>query len=371
MKHVIFITLFLFCCLQASGQDDYLKLADECFEKGDYECAKKNYTLFQTWDGRDMSAQIQKAEECIRAMILADEYFKEKEYGKAKERYKIVMDKNPKDPYAKKLYDFCEDFAPDNEKQEGLTKAKNLESHFSGNVNFTDTKNGLNIEMIAVQGGTFMMGCTAEQGNDCFDNEKPAHRVTVSDYYIGKYEVTQAQWTAVMGNNPSHIKGDNLPVDLVSWDDVKEFIFKLNNMTGKQYRLPTEAEWEYAARGGNKSQGYKYSGNNNADYVAWFSGNSGMGKRGRTIHAVGTKSPNELDIYDMSGNVHEWCSDWYGNYSSNTQPDPKDDSTGSYRVLRGGSWYYDARYARVSYRYYYAPGSWSNDVGFRLALSSK
>ena len=163
MKNVIFFTLFLFCCLQASGQEDYLKIADECFEKGDYECAKKNYTIFQTWDGRNMSAQIQTADECMRALNLADDYFKEKEYDKAKERYKIVLEKNPKDSYAKRLYDLCEDIAPENENQEELTKTQDVELRFFGNVNYMETSNGLDIEMIAVQGGTFMMGCTAEQ----------------------------------------------------------------------------------------------------------------------------------------------------------------------------------------------------------------
>jgi len=219
------------------------------------------------------------------------------------------------------------------------------------------------IQMIFIEGGTFTMGCTSEQGNDCFNWEKPAHQVTVNGFYIGKYEVTQAQWRAIMGNNSSYFKGDNLPVEVVSWNDIQEFIRKLNAQTGKQYRLPTEAEWEFAARGGNRSQGYKYSGSNTVGNVAWYDGNSGR------THAVGSKSANELGIYDMSGNVWEWCSDWYGDYSSNAQTNPEGPSTGSYRMIRGGSW--NTSPMRVSNRFNSMPGDLCNSLGFRLACSSK
>ncbi len=219
------------------------------------------------------------------------------------------------------------------------------------------------IAMVYVSGGTFTMGATSEQGSDASNNEKPAHSVTLSGYYIGKYEVTQELWNAVMGSNLSYFKGDNLPV-CVSWNDVQEFLRKLNAMTGKNYRLPTEAEWEFAARGGNSSRGYKYSGSNNIDDVAWYNGNSGD----RT-HAVGTKSPNELGIYDMSGNVWEWCQDWYGrSYSSSSQRNPKGPNSGPNRVIRGGGWLYSARNCRVSCRDYYSPNCWCNYLGFRLAL---
>jgi formylglycine-generating enzyme required for sulfatase activity len=229
-----------------------------------------------------------------------------------------------------------------------------------GNVIF---KVSVAISMVFVQGGTFTMGCTSEQGSDCYDDENPAHRVTVSSFNIGKYEVTQAQWKAVMGSNPSNFKGDNLPVERVSWNEVQEFIRKLNAKTGKKYRLPTEAEWEYAARGGNKSKGYKYSGSSNINDVAWFDGNSGS-----TRHTVGTKLPNELGIYDMSGNVYEWCSDWKGDYSASAQQDPTGVSSGSNRVNRGGSWCSGAQFCRVAYRYSYSPGYSSNNLGFRLVL---
>ena len=219
-------------------------------------------------------------------------------------------------------------------------------------------------EMVFVQGGTFMMGATPEQGNDCYDNEKPAHRVTVSDFYIGKCTITQAQWKAVMGNNPSGFRGDDLPVEQVIWNDVQDFIRRLNSLTGKPYRLPTEAEWEFAARGGNSSRGYKYSGSNTLSDVAWHYENSG-----NKTHPVGTKAPNELGIYDMSGNVFEWCSDWDRKYSNTAQINPQGNLSGSHRVSRGGSWHNVAGNTRVSYRYCWNPDGGGNDLGFRLACS--
>lgn len=211
--------------------------------------------------------------------------------------------------------------------------------------NHTFTVNGVQFTMVEVGGGTFTMGATSEQGSDAWDEEKPAHEVTLSDYYIGQTEVTQALWKAVMGSNPSDSKGGNLPVERVSWDDCQVFIQKLNQLTGKQFRLPTEAEWEYAARGGRKSRGYKYAGGNNIDSVAWCDGNSG-----NETHPVATKQANELGIYDMSGNVLEWCSDWCGDYTSSSQSDPQGSSSGSFRVIRGGCYYNFARNCRVSYR---------------------
>ena len=227
----------------------------------------------------------------------------------------------------------------------------------------TFTVNGITFEMIAVKGGTFTMGCTSEQGGDCDSDEKPTHSVTLSDYYIGKFEVTQKLWKAVMRTNPSYFKGDNLPVEDVSWNDALEFIRKLNQKTGQNFRLPTEAEWEYAARGGNKSRGYKYSGSNNIGDVAWCAEYSGS-----KTHPVGTKSPNELGIYDMSGNVWEWCQDWYESYSSGSQTNPTGPSTGSHRVLRGGSWNGTAWICRVSDRDGNNPGDRDFNFGFRLVL---
>jgi formylglycine-generating enzyme required for sulfatase activity len=218
-------------------------------------------------------------------------------------------------------------------------------------------------EMVFVQGGTFWMGCSQEQSGSCDGDEVPLHSVTVSSFHIGKYEVTQAQWKLIMGHNPSEFKGDDLPVEKVSWNDVQKFITRLNAITGKHYRLPTEAEWEYAARGGHQSAGYKYSGSHNLYNVGWFYDNSG----GRT-HAVGTKLPNELGIYDMSGNVWEWCIDRYGSYPASEQHDPMRVDAGSGRVIRGGGWFYYARYCRVANRYNDGSGSRERYLGFRLVL---
>jgi len=220
-------------------------------------------------------------------------------------------------------------------------------------------------EMIFVEGGRFMMGCSG-QGSNCASWEKPAHQVTISSFYIGKYEATQAQWKAIMGNNPSNFRDDNLPVENVSWNEVQKFISKLNALTGKQYRLPTEAEWEFACRGGTHSAQYKYSGSNTVNDVAWHVYNS----EDKT-HAVGTKLPNELGIYDMSGNVYEWCNDWFGDYSSDAQNNPKGTASGTFRVGRGGSWSDFPERSRVSYRIIGMPDDHDNAIGFRLACDSK
>ena len=224
--------------------------------------------------------------------------------------------------------------------------------------------NGVEFKMIKVEGGTFSMGATSEQEYDALSCEKPVHSVTLSDYYIGETEVTQELWEAVMGSNPSYFEGDNQrPVENVSWNDCQKFIKKLNRLTGKEFRLPTEAEWEYAARGGKYSRGYKYSGSNNSDEVAWYDSNSGS-----KTHPVKTKKDNELGLYDMSGNVWEWCNDWWGCYQSNSQTNPTGPSEGESRVLRGGGWCYFDMGVRVSRRDYLTPGYRHIIIGLRLAL---
>ena len=228
----------------------------------------------------------------------------------------------------------------------------------------TITVNGVSFTMIAVEGGTFDMGATSEQGSDAYDREKPVHSVTLSDYSIGETEVTQELWEAVMGSNPSSFSGyPQRPVERVSWNDCQDFITRLNELTGKNFRLPTEAEWEYAARGGNKSQGYKYSGSDNIDDVAWYKSNSSS-----QTHDVKTKAPNELGIYDMSGNVCEWCQDWYGSYSSGSQTNPTGPSSGSSRVGRGGGWGSNAGACRGSYRIINSPDIRNYNYGLRLVL---
>ncbi|MCL2434687.1 MAG: SUMF1/EgtB/PvdO family nonheme iron enzyme [Lentimicrobiaceae bacterium] len=216
------------------------------------------------------------------------------------------------------------------------------------------------IEMIFVEGGTFMMGCT---GEECLSEEVPARQVTLSSYHISKYPVTQKLWKDVMGHNPSHFKGDNLPVEQVGWNDTQDFINKLNQLTGKNYSLPTEAQWEFAARGGNKSEGYVYSGSNDVNLVAWFGNNSNQ----RT-QPVGTKAPNELGIYDMSGNVYEWVNDWFENYKDLSQIDPQGPDYGSSKVARGGGYFSVFWACRATFRVAGAPHQTRDYPGFRLAL---
>ena len=225
-------------------------------------------------------------------------------------------------------------------------------------------KDGISIDMVRVEAGTFTMGATAEMENPSED-EKPPHQVTLTnDYYIGKYEVTQALWQAVIGNNPSHFKNNNLPVENVSWNDCQEFLSKLNIITGKTFRLPTEAEWEYAARGGKKGRGYQYSGSNKLSDVAWYYKNSK-----KNTHPVGLKQANELGIYDMSGNVWEWCQDWYDKYSSSSQINPIGTTSGFCRVFRGGCWNTGDRFCRSSLRYINTPDYRDNILGLRVVLS--
>ncbi|MCF0212394.1 MAG: SUMF1/EgtB/PvdO family nonheme iron enzyme [Bacteroidales bacterium] len=226
----------------------------------------------------------------------------------------------------------------------------------------TFTVNGVSFKMVYVPGGVFAMGGTVEQEADAYPNELPAHSVALSDFCIGETEVTQELWQAVMGSNPSRFSGSSLPVESVSWDDAQTFIAQLNALTGQNFSLPTEAEWEYAARGGNQSQGYRYSGSNTIGNVAWFAGNSSS-----QTHAVKTKAPNELGLYDMSGNVWEWCQDGYGTYSSDAQTNPIV-YPGSYRVCRGGAWSYDDRSCRVSRRNNFAPTSSNYYIGLRLVI---
>ena len=232
---------------------------------------------------------------------------------------------------------------------------------------YIETTAGLNLEMLAIKGGTFQMG---SYDSDASTDEQPVHSVNVKNFYIGKYEVTQDQWSAIMGNNPSYFSGTNLPIEKVSWNDIQIFLKILNKKTGKNYRLPTEAEWEFAAKGGietNRSAYNKnYSGNNKIDVIAWYGDNSGS-----KTHAVGTKQANELGIYDMSGNVWEWCNDWYSSdyYGRSLQNNPQGASSGFSRVLRGGSWRNYESHCRVANRRSYSPDYNSYNLGFRLACS--
>ena len=233
----------------------------------------------------------------------------------------------------------------------------------NGNHISIPVKDGVSIDMVRVEAGTFTMGETVDI-KDSYDFVKKHQVALTNDYYIGKYEVTQALWKAVMGNNPSNLKGDNLPVEQVNWDDCQEFLSKLNSITSKTFRLPTEAEWEYAARGGNKSRGYQYSGSNNLSDVAWYGDN-----RGSKTHPVGSKQANELGIYNMAGNVCEWCQDRFGKYISSSQVNPTGANRGSYRVIRGGCWGYSAGICRSSCRSFSPPDHRGSGLGLRLVLS--
>lgn len=255
----------------------------------------------------------------------------------------------------------------------------------SRNQDFIETAWGINMKMVWVEGGDFLMGCTSEQGGDCSSDEQNVRRVTVDGFYIGMLEVTQSQWEKVIGtsiyqqeakDDPSDDTnyffgvGSDYPMYYVSWDEAMEFCRLLSQKTGKTYTLPTEAQWEYAARGGNKNGGTKYAGSNMIDVVAWYIDNTWyIDNNGGNLHIVGSKRANALGIYDMSGNVCEWCKDWYANsYVSYDTNNPVGPSSGSNRVLRGGSWYSNASMCRVANRDGSSPGSRSIFLGFRVVL---
>lgn len=235
----------------------------------------------------------------------------------------------------------------------------------------TFTVNDVSFTMVTVEGGTFIMGAPDED-TEADDSEKPAHQVTLSTYSIGQTEVTQELWVAIMDDNPSYYCEENgwgndltRPVEWISWNKCQEFIEKLNEVTGETFRLPTEAEWEFAARGGNKSKGYIYSGSNTIDYVAWYGFCFTYGPE-----PVATLTPNELGLYDMTGNVCEWCQDWYGDYSSDAQINPTGPETGYYRVHRGGGFDLFNYDCRVLNRSSLGPTDAYDDIGLRLVLSA-
>jgi len=236
-------------------------------------------------------------------------------------------------------------------------------------VEYGYIENDYDIVLVPIDGGTFAMGST-NSDQDASTIERPVHQVTLKDFNIMKYEVTQKQWYDIMGSYPAGFeptttygKGDNYPIYNVSWSEVQEFITKLNQKTGQKYRLPTEAEWEFAASGGTQSKAYKYSGSNVVGDVAWNNSNSGS-----KTHPVGGKLPNELGLYDMSGNVNEWNSDWYGVYTEPAQNNPTGPTEGQYKVVRGGSWNSTVKACRVKYRDSYGVNAHYNNMGFRLVL---
>lgn len=222
--------------------------------------------------------------------------------------------------------------------------------------------------MALVEGGTFIMGSNALEADG---DEKPKHQLELHDYYIGRYEVTQKQWRTIMGEDPEElyfVGCPECPVEGVSWNDIQQFLERLNAKTGQNFRLPTEAEWEYAAQGGAKSNGYHFSGSSEINDVAWYDKNSSGG-----VQPVGQKAPNELEIYDMTGNVREWCNDWYARwyYENSAQKNPEGPPSGSSRVARGGSWSNYSKYCRIANRFCYGPDyRLKGQLGFRLALDT-
>ncbi len=344
---------------------DHYQQGNKAFKQEKWEEALEYYNEAQklhqngyTPTRETIRAKIDDCNEEINAadyLKRADKCEQQQNYAEAIKQLQAAIKLKPElsetlNPRIKQLQDKA---AKEEAKREKEEKAKR--------EGYIETAFGLNLVMKPVEGGTFMMG--SSKG---LDREKPPHTVTVGDFYMAAYPITQAQWQAVMGNNPSHFKGDDLPVETVSWHDAQDFLEKLSRQTGKAYRLPTEAEWEYAARGGKQRKGYQYAGSDNIEEVAWYSENSG-----KKTQPVGQKKPNELGLYDMSGNVWEWCNDWYDEnyYANSPQDNPRGAVLGSDRVLRGGSWFGNPQSCRVAYRDNYTPGPWINFIGFRLVAS--
>jgi len=288
--------------------------------------------------------------------------------------YQTYLDKYPKGSYLYETTEAQEDALWDEAKgSKSVERYRNYLSFYPKGKYSTEANEKIwanYLSCVLVLGGTFQMG------NNDVNNEQPVHSVTLRDFHIGRYEVTQRQWEDIMGNNPSYFGGYNLPINMVSWNDVQKFLLKLNSLTGENYRLPTEAEWEYAARGGKKSKGYIYAGSNNLDDVGRYIDNSFKNKiipgssYNHTTYKVGSKQPNELGLYDLSGNVCEWCSDSYDKYSSNAQSNPFGPSSGFGKVIRGGSWRSNSQNCRISYRENLRPDQGYDYVGFRVVLSA-
>ena len=335
MKKLFFFLFFLVLSPVALAQSysDYLQAAKRHLKNGNVEKARLTYNIYKDLTGKKdayLEGQLNPTKaETPRKKSKTPSVSKDKVSSKAK--------------------------AP--------SKAPSAQQGQSVPTSRTFTVNGVSFRMVYVQGGTFRMGSNDSEANSC---EQPVHSVTLRDYYIGETEVTQQLWHAVMGSNPSYFTGNSQrPVEKVSWDDCQTFIRRLNDLTGKDFRLPTEAEWEYAARGGNKSRGYKYSGSNTLSDVAWYYNNASG-----TTHPVKQKRSNELGLYDMSGNVWEWCLDWYDSdyYSQSPSYNPAGPDSGSNRVNRGGSWGCDALGNRVAFRDNIIPVNRYRALGLRLAL---
>ena len=332
-----FLCFILLALSFTAPQEDSLKRANDSFDRGEYLNSIRFYMAYELSAGAHlMNGKIELAQECYELSLLSNSFLSAQEYEKAKNLFLQILEINPKDPHAQIGYEAC--------------------VHES-NLIFEQIFRS----MVPVVGGSFLMGSIDSIARS---NEMPVHLVTVNSFRIANCPVTQRAWREVMGSCPSRLHSNLLPVEMVSWDDVVQFIQKLNDITGLEYRLPTEAEWEFAARGGNNSQNYTYSGSNQMEEAGWCNQNS------YTIpHWVGEKRANELGLYDMSGNVWEWCVDWYSDYTEEDQIDPCGPESGTRRIVRGGSWYDIEHLCRVSYRRSFDPDTRSEYIGFRLCLS--
>lgn len=340
MRYLSILLAVTCICLKSSGQNTAQTLV---------KCERANF-LIQSGDYNDA---IRIFEDCLKTKDTLPEV----SYGAALAYYHSGNNKK-----AKKLaFDLMNTNHSTHKNHPCISKAAKL-------VAFIEDEENSGIDMVLVKGGTFWMGCKDGRDVECESQTKPSHPVKLDDYYIGKYEVTQAEWKKVMGNNPSGFKGcDKCPVENVSWDSVQVFLAKLNRLyPGLDFRLPTLAEWEFAARGGNKSIGYTFIGSNKGNEVGWYDENAD----GKT-HPVGEKTPNELGLYDMGGNVWEWCSDWFGDYKDEDAINPTGPLTGTHKAYKGGAWQYAALYTRPAHRGDLNSYEFNNDHGFRLARPRK
>ena len=366
MKKFLFITLLALIYSVGGYAQDHTELLEGAkakFAAGEYKSAElKLDTYIQLSGDTSQSSLLTNIKMCLNILSKADAERTANGFSDAaREYYEMILEYNPDDANVKQI------LADWPTPVEGAT--------------YVEETNGLNMKMIFVEGGTFMMGADDiikdESLNAALRDAHPKHEVTLSSYYIGETEVTQRQWTIVMGTTindlaaeakrPANSVGDNIPIYYVTWEQASQFCEKLSQLTGKKYVLPTEAQWEFAARGGNKSRGGVYSGGNTIDGLGWTKETSG-----KRVHPVAEAFRNDLDIYDMSGNVQEWCSDWYEDkYPAGPQPDPQGPSWSSTKVYRGGDYQNGQNRARVEHRLHDRPydqiESQERTVGFRVA----
>ena len=325
---------------------EMMQKADSCFIAADYAAAEVNYQIAaqkaqKAGNQNDVQTALKKID-CCQQLYQANQLIDARNYDDARTKIMLAKSLGCIDAQsAQTLIDKCN------------TAITHANESFNNNV-ITPLTN----DMVLVKGGVFMMGCS----DDCIEGETPVHQVVLKNFYLSKHEITQEQWEAIMGNNPSEVKDDDLPVTNISYDDIQDFIVKLNALSGLEFRLPTESEWEFAARGGEKSNHTTYSGSNAAPSVAWFADDSD-----NQLHQVGQLTPNELEIYDMSGNVAEWCSDWYGQYTPEFHLYPFGPQDGTERVVRGGGYDDSIDFVRITFRFSATPDTQSHKIGFRLA----